>query len=126
MPSNGTITFHTLPVPKPRMTRADRWKKRPCVLRYYAFRDYIHKILTESGFRPGDAFRMDFYIPMPKSWSKKKKEEMKGNPHQQKPDIDNYEKGLLDALFTDDSKVWKVHKTKTWAENPAIVLENLD
>ena len=26
------------PVSKPRMTRADTWKKRPCVLKYWAYK----------------------------------------------------------------------------------------
>ena len=30
---------------------------------------------------------------------------MDGEPHQQTPDIDNLEKGILDALFADDKKV---------------------
>ncbi|HHE6457291.1 TPA: RusA family crossover junction endodeoxyribonuclease, partial [Proteus mirabilis] len=31
--------FNIEPVPKPRMTQADKWKKRPPVLKYFAFKD---------------------------------------------------------------------------------------
>ena len=31
------------PVPKPRMTQRDAWDKRPCVLRYRAFKDEVRK-----------------------------------------------------------------------------------
>ena len=46
-----------------------------------------------------------FYFPMPKSWSKKKKEMLKWQHHIQKPDIDNLEKGFFDSLVITDEKV---------------------
>ncbi len=79
------------PVPKPRMTQRDKWKKRPVVLRYHAFKDEVRAAgveLEESGQH------IIFVLPMPKSWSKKKQREMVGKPHQQKPDKDNLEKAL--------------------------------
>lgn len=106
------------------MTKADRWKKRRCVVRYFEFRDYVKEVLFQSGYRVGDRLRMDFYVPMPKTWSKKKKAEMNRAPHQQKPDIDNYIKGLLDAVFKDDSKVHEILARKFWSMEPAIVLAN--
>lgn len=33
--------FNIEPVPKPRMTQADKWKKRPPVLKYFAFKDEV-------------------------------------------------------------------------------------
>ncbi|MGU0055537.1 RusA family crossover junction endodeoxyribonuclease [Enterobacter hormaechei] len=39
---------------------------------------------------------------------------MNGKPHQQKPDKDNLEKALLDAIFDDDSRVWDGRVTKVW------------
>ena len=35
-------------------------------------------------------------------------------PHRQKPDIDNLIKALLDALYADDSHVWKITAEKRW------------
>lgn len=58
------------PVPKPRMTQSDRWRKRKCVLKYFAFKDKVRElniIIPESGSR------IVFILPMPDSWSKKKK-----------------------------------------------------
>ena len=56
------LSYDITPVPAPRMTRSDRWKKRPCVLRYFAFRDEVkaHKISVE----PFGA-HVKFYMPMP-------------------------------------------------------------
>ena len=58
---------------------------------------------------------------MPKSWSKKKKAEYDGKPHQQKPDIDNYLKGYMDALLDEDCKVWRLGDVrKIWGYEGAL------
>lgn len=59
---------------------------------------------------------------MPQSWSKKEKELHDGKPHQQKPDIDNYLKALMDALCVTDEYVYDVHCSKYWAREGSIEL----
>ncbi len=115
-----TKEYLITPVPKPRMTRSDKWKKRDCVVRYYAFKDEVqaNKITL-----PESDYHVTFILPMPKSWSKKKKQEMNGKPHQQKPDKDNLEKALLDAIFDDDCKIWDGRVTKLWGEVGKIVIK---
>lgn len=61
-------------------------------------------------------------VPMPKSWSKAKREQYVGQPHQQKPDKDNLEKALLDAVFDEDSHVWDGRVTKIWGETGQIII----
>ncbi len=39
-----------------------------------------------------------------------------GKIHRQKSDVDNLEKGLLDALFADDSRIAFCHGVKLWCE----------
>jgi Holliday junction resolvase RusA-like endonuclease len=75
------------------------------------------------GFTPPDAgMRLEFFLPMPPSWSKKKRARMKGQPHRQKPDIDNLVKSFLDALLGDDSTVWHLAgQEKRWSEHGYIV-----
>jgi len=41
---------------------------------------------------------------------------MLGKPHQQKPDIDNLVKSLLDAVLDDDSSVYEIRAVKFWGE----------
>ena len=48
---------------------------------------------------------------------------MNGAAHQQKPDIDNLTKSLLDALFDDDSHIWDVRASKIWGYEGAIVVQ---
>ena len=47
---------------------------------------------------------------------------MDGRPHQQKPDVDNLLKALMDALFDDDCKVWSVAVSKVWGESGKITV----
>lgn len=111
--------YNITPLGKPRMTRADKWKKRPEVLRYRAFCDEVrlNKVtLPESGYH------VIFVLPMPPSWSKKKRALMDGEPHQQKPDKDNLEKALLDALFGEDSHIWDGRVTKIWGETGKMII----
>ena len=107
-------------VPKPRMTRADTWKKRPCVLNYWAYKDELNEKIKDIDIELKDELFIEFYMPMPKSWSKKKKEEHYLKPHQQKPDIDNLLKGVMDALFKEDSHVHTVYGKKTWSDEASI------
>ena len=114
--------FDITPVPKPRQTRSDKWKKRPAVMRYRAYADEVRLKgvkLSENGDH------VTFIIPMPKSWSDKKKIEMDGTAHQQKPDSSNLIKALEDALFTDDSAIWDYRITKRWGYTGKIIVEEI-
>ena len=105
--------FLITPCPAPRMTRSDKWKKRPCVLRYFAFRDDVK--LNKVTVEPYGS-HVTFYLPMPKSWSKKKKSQKLNTLHQQKPDSDNLLKALLDSIFKDDAHIADIRVTKIWSD----------
>ncbi len=109
------IIFPISPMGKPRMTQRDKWKKRPVIQRWYAYKDELKLTAKQERYQVEETLDIVFCIPMPKSWSKKKKAEMYAKPHQQKPDIDNLVKGFLDALCEDDSYVWSVTAEKYWA-----------
>ena len=112
--------YRLTPVPKPRMTQADRWKKRPAVLRYRAFCDEVRALGIQ--LRPtGD--RVIFILPMPKSWPKKKRAEMLGQPHQGKPDADNMLKALWDAVHQEDKHIFHADALKFWGEESAILIQ---
>ena len=63
---------------------------------------------------------------VPKSCSKKKREELLGTPHTKKPDTDNVCKSLLDPLndlaYEDDSQVCKLSGLKLYGEIPRVEL----
>lgn len=109
-------TWNITPIGAPRMTRADAWKQRPVVIRYHIFRDEVFILMAKTKIKEAEKIAVDFYIPMAKSWSKKKKEIMCNTPHKLKPDIDNLVKALLDAIHRegDDCRVWDIHARKFW------------
>ena len=111
--------YNITPVGKPRMTRADKWKKRPEVLRYRAFCDHVRLLGVEL---PEAGAHVTFILPMPLSWSKKKRLQHDGQPHQAKPDCDNMLKALMDAIYADDAHVWDCRVTKVWGETGQIVI----
>ena len=113
-------SYPITPVPKPRMTQRDKWAKRPPVMRYRAFADdcRLHGVEV-----PLCDYHVTFYLPMPKSWTKAKREKMNGQPHQQRPDKDNLEKALLDAVMTEDCAVWDGRATKRWAYTGHITIK---
>ncbi len=101
------------PVPKPRMTKADRWKKRPPVVRYWEYKDLLREAGLES--LPFD-YWIRFTLPMPKSWSKRKRDQYRDTYHKQKPDKDNLEKGILDALYSEDCQIATGKVSKVWGD----------
>jgi Holliday junction resolvase RusA-like endonuclease len=67
-------------------------------------------------------FTVVFRVPMPASWSEKRKLATDGSPHQRRPDLDNYIKSFMDSLCTDDSYIYDVHAQKFWARTGSIEL----
>lgn len=117
------MRYQITPVPKPRMTRRDQWgtNKRPIVAKYHDFKDEVRA----AGIALEDKIFVEFYIPMPKSWSKKKKNEMFCQPHKQKPDLDNLIKALLDACMMEDCTVWNIQARKYWHHEGGIVVHEV-
>jgi len=112
------------PMGKPRMTRQDKWKKRPCVMRYRQIKDEI-KAACKADLTKRDVWRLDWiaYMEMAKSWSKKKRAFFAGGRHRAKPDKDNIDKGILDALFTEDSTICEGFHSKRWDDGHGPRLE---
>jgi Holliday junction resolvase RusA-like endonuclease len=118
MTLNGKVEIPTCS--KPRMTQRDRWAKRPCVVKYRKFCDELRAAIDVVGL---DIAGLDliFHIQMSKSWSKKKKVFMNGQPHRQVPDSDNLMKAFKDALLKDDSGVYDERARKFWTDGPSFI-----
>lgn len=115
------------PMGKPRMTQRDKWKKRPRVLRYQEFADRLRDeigpdVLEEIRGSEIVSLSWEAMIPMPKSWSKKKRAAMYGLFHRSKPDRDNIDKAILDALFKDDSGVPSGCISKRWGKTGSLFI----
>ena len=129
-PLPPTLVIRVCPIGKPRMTQRDRWKKRPAVLRYHAFKDRVREEISRTPelkrlIDSGEIGHLSWkaYLPVPASWTKRKKAEMAGALHRAKPDRDNIDKAILDALFTDDSGIAAGHLEKRWDDGGGPRLE---
>lgn len=115
------MLYPIIPVGKPRMTQRDKWARRPAVLRYREFCDAVRAAGIQM---PDEGARITFLLPMPKSWSKAKRERMNLSAHRAKPDLDNLLKALMDACLEDDAGVWNVGRIqKLWAAEGGIIVE---
>ena len=113
--------YPIIPIPKPRMSNRDKWLKppRPAVKRYW---DFCLQCKLEKVILPCYGAHVTFILPMPESWSKKKREEMDGKPHMQRPDWDNLGKAISDAIYQDDSGIYDIHVTKIWGREGKIII----
>ena len=114
--------YNITPVPAPRMSKSDVWKvpRRPCVQRYFDFRDKVKELgitISESGTH------VTFVLPMPKSWNNVQKTYMDGMCHQSRPDIDNLGKSLMDSLYKEDAHIWDIRITKIWGYEGKIIIK---
>ena len=115
------MIYNIKPVAKPRQTRSDKWKTRPAVMKYRAFKDECRLNKVEL---PDFGAHVTFVIPFPKSYSLKKRKNLDGKPHVQVPDVDNLAKALMDAIFGDDSCVYDIRISKYWGYSGKIIIKN--
>lgn len=114
------MIFEIDPVAKPRMVRSDRWSRRPVVEFYWAFKDRLIYKANGKKYSLGDRLDIIFYVPMPVSWSRRKRTKMIWTPCKQKPDADNLVKAFMDALTDNDSAVWDIRSRKFWSDKGMI------
>ena len=118
------IPIDPIAASRPRVTRnATFYSKRYTDFKA-ACNDYLsltHKMPILDG---AVRLRVVFDMPIPKSWSKKRKNEAEGCYHTSKPDSDNLQKALLDAMngivFEDDSQVADIRAVKRYAKTGGI------
>lgn len=110
-----------VPMGAVRMTQKDKWK--PAAKRYFGYQAQLRAQLPRYVLKE-KLPRIIFYLPMPRSWSEQKKQEMEGLPHKQKPDLDNLIKGFMDTVATEDCHVWRISGVeKRWAREGMIVID---
>ncbi len=125
----GKVTLNITPLTNVRATQGDRVffriprdKLRPDglkrLLRLERYNNYKVSLLAEAKrnrfILPEQGAIVVFFIPVPKSWSEKKKRLMHLQLHCGKPDLDNILKGFFDGLFTNDHHIGNISVTKLW------------
>lgn len=114
------------PIGAPRMTRADAWKGRECVLKYWKWKDAAREAAGD--LPPVDKIESVSWVAVfspPASWPKKRRQAVLGTLHRSKPDRDNIDKALLDALFPQDQGIAAGSIEKRWgiAEGLIVTIE---
>lgn len=124
--------FDVVPIGAVRMTKSDTWKLNPnhpnpklrqrkAVQKYFTFKTLITLQANQMRYVLGQTLDIVFLLPMPSSWSDKKKEAMNGMPCKVKPDIDNLVKSL-DCLNRQDQEIWILKAQKYWAYKGSIII----
>ena len=115
------ITFPIAPVVASR-ARVTRWSTY-FPKRYTQFRKEFGELLEKYKAEPVDGLlyvRLDFYVQIPRSWSKKKKEEKEGKHCDNNADLDNYVKAALDSLegkyYNNDKQIVMIRARKYWSD----------
>ncbi len=86
--------------------RAAGLKRLERIERYNQYKIDLLSLCKAKGFTlPCQGLCIAYYIPVPKSWSGKKKKLYHGTLHQSTPDIDNLVKATFDSLVREDKYV---------------------
>mgnify|MGYP001379916131 FL=1 len=119
------IPFRPCPCPRPKVTHYGTFYGK----NYTAFKQVVNEWLDKQKIEKLEGAleaEMVFGIPMPDSWSKKKKEANLLRPHIVKPDVDNFIKSVFDILneraFDDDSQIARLRASKIWVDGPGHIL----
>ena len=117
--NNLKIDMDIVACPRPRVTAHGVFYPK----NYVNFKKEFYYILKSLNIKQINQpipieMELEFYIKIPKSYSNKKKLELDGTYVVKRPDIDNYEKSVLDGLneilFEDDSQVVILKATKKY------------
>ena len=83
------------------------------------------ELITENKEKP-ISLVLSFYMPLPKSYSNKKKQSLVNKGHTNLPDLDNLIKNVLDRgdgiLWKNDKTIYEINAKKIWSIEPAIVI----
>ena len=121
-------TFNITPVPASR-ARVTRWSTY-FPKKYTQFRKQFAELLDDITTQTNDGLlsvNLDFYVQIPKSWSKKKTKEMEGRYCSNNADLDNYCKAVLDGLegryYENDKQVVMIRARKFYSKDARIEFE---
>lgn len=109
----------------PHMLSEEGLKRKRQLERYNQYKDAVKALCDQAGFKmPVAGWAVYFFIPIPKSYSAKKRAQLHGQHHLLKPDIDNLMKAMFDSLSVDDQKVAHLSGVgKFWIDAPVGYIE---
>lgn len=120
---------------RPRMTRNGHTYTPEKTVRYEKLVRDMWKVYGSENFGESPIrMEIDLYMKIPKSESKKKKEQMLNGliKHTKKPDIDNVAKSIIDGInglaYKDDSQIIELTVEKRYSDEPmaVVILESVE
>ena len=128
------VRINITPQTHVRTTQGDRWyfripedKLRPSGLarkkrieKYNQYKIDLLALCKAARFTiPEQGLCVAFFLPVPKTWSNKKKRLYHGTLHQSTPDLDNLLKALFDSLLVEDKAIGHLGEiSKRWVDFP--------
>lgn len=110
--TQGDRIFFKIPRDK---LRPEGLKRLMRLERYNQYKIDLSALAKAKKFVPPEqGGHLIFYIPVPKSWKKYKKEMMHNQLHQSTPDWDNLAKAFFDSMLAEDKQIADVRVTKKW------------
>lgn len=133
-----SFTIDAVPVPKgrPRMNRLSGQVYTPLKTRAYENAVALKAKLAMQGKQPFHGavkVSISFYLPIPKSWTKKRRQEAIEGRHAEciVSDLDNYVKACADGMngivYHDDRQIVSLHARKRYSSAPetTVLVEGL-
>lgn len=85
------------------------------IQKYWDYKKSLRAVAEIENFvMPHQGAWVKFYIPMPESWSQKKKNLMEFQGNEQTPDVDNFFKAFIDSLMKQDKSITDFRASKFW------------
>lgn len=95
--------------------RPEGLKRLRRIERYNKFKVSVLALAKAQRFQPVEqGMHIIFYMPVPQSWRKHKKDSMHMKLHTSRPDIDNLLKSVMDGWLVEDNFIADIRVTKKW------------
>lgn len=129
MPRRKVLVFNITPQTHVRATQGDKiffqipeekllpdgLKRKQRLVQYNEYKADLRMIAEYLNYTMAPAgSHIVFYLPVSRSWSRKRRRQHDNQPHLFKPDADNLVKAFKDALLRQDSGIWDYRVTKLW------------
>jgi Holliday junction resolvase RusA-like endonuclease len=100
------------------------YNRKYYILKYFDYKRALKLEAERNNFvLPEQESWVKFYIPMPPSWSKKKRNQMSFTLKKSKPDTKNYITAMEDALLKEDAKIADYRLSKFWYDGSTGFIE---
>ena len=132
-----TVEGNSVPKGRPRACRTARGVKMFTPAKTEAYESLVRlsaarEMIGKKPFEQPVSLKVSVFLEIPKSWSKKKKEDAESGKIMpaSKPDLDNIIKALTDRMneiiYNDDSQIIDIQAKKRYGTSPCVIISVCD